>query len=228
MLGTMMSANVFFHIMTNQGKMMAALLEGKPHDLNLGKQAKIRSTHNHYITFPVIFLMLSAHFPSTYGSENNIAIAAVVIITLIIIKHLMNCYHSMKRWKEALALTFIIGASTVYFLITSANAATAKNAPPLDPLAQAGETTFATLGCAACHLPEPGTIAPSLYGLIGKEREFTDGSKLIADEAYIRESIKLSTAKIVKGYAPAMPPYETILTSEQIDELVAYIKTLKP
>ncbi|MCZ6674163.1 MAG: urate hydroxylase PuuD, partial [Verrucomicrobia bacterium] len=50
MLGTWMSANVRFHIMPNQDKMMASLLEGKPHDLKVGKQAKIRSWHNHYIT----------------------------------------------------------------------------------------------------------------------------------------------------------------------------------
>lgn len=228
MLGTMMSFNVFFHIMTNQAKMMAALLEGKPHDLNLGKQAKIRSTHNHYITFPVIFLMLSAHFPATYGSANSIPIAGVIIITLAIIKHLMNCYHSLPRWKEFLALTFLLGSGIVYLLIASANASSAASSTPLSPQAEAGAKVFASMGCQACHLPQDGTIAPTLYGLIGREREFVDGSKLTADEAYIRESIQNSTAKVVKGFVPAMPPYANVLTAEQLDELVAYIESLKP
>jgi cytochrome c oxidase subunit 2 len=82
------------------------------------------------------------------------------------------------------------------------------------------------MGCSACHLPQPGTIAPSLHGLIGKEREFADGTNLIADVSYIRESIQNSTAKVVKGYAPAMPPYANVLTDEQLDLLVAYIQSL--
>ncbi len=218
MLGTMMSANVLFHIMTNQAKMMAALLEGKPHDLNLGKQAKIRSNHNHYITFPVIFLMLSAHFPSTYGSAHNIAIAAVVIVALVIIKHMMNCYHTVRRWKEFIALAFLAATAAISFLINSADDSS--------PAASAGREVFTTMGCSACHLPQPGTIAPSLHGLIGKEREFADGTNLIADVSYIRESIQNSTAKVVKGYAPAMPPYANVLTDEQLDLLVAYIQSL--
>lgn len=222
MLGTMMSANVFFHIMTNQAKMMAALKEGKPHDLNLGKQAKIRSLHNHYITFPVIFLMLSAHFPSTYGSANNIPIIAVVIVALVIIKHLMNCYHGMRWWKELIALTFAAGAAVVYLLIHAGAAVRVTD----DPAAEAGREVFESMGCVACHLPEPGTIAPSLHGLVGREREFADGSKLVADAAYIRESITDSAARVVKGYAPAMPAYAGLLSDEQVEQLVAYVESL--
>ena len=63
MMGTTMSANVRFVIIPNQKKIMAALSAGKPHDLELSRQAKLRSLTNHYVTFPVIFPMLSAHFP---------------------------------------------------------------------------------------------------------------------------------------------------------------------
>lgn len=227
MMGTWMSANVRFHIMVNQDKMMAALRAGKPHDLKAGKQAKIRSWHNHYITFPVIFLMLSAHFPSTYGSDRNIAIAAVVIVCLIIIKHMMNSYRTIARWKEIIYATFIGGSVAVYGLM---------NVPPMfgEPVevvqlsaeAEAGKQFFNAMGCTACHQPQPTTIAPSLVGLIGREREFADGSKLIADEAYIRESIMNSPVKVVKGFAPAMPPYVTVIQEEQLDQLVAYIQSL--
>ena len=227
MMGTWMSANVRFHIMVNQDKMMAALRAGKPHDLKAGKQAKIRSWHNHYITFPVIFLMLSAHFPSTYGSDRNIAIAAVVIVCLIIIKYMMNSYRTIARWKEIIYATFIGGSVAVYGLM---------NVPPmfgestevvqLSAEAEAGKQFFNAMGCTACHQPQPTTIAPSLVGLIGREREFADGSKLIADEAYIRESITNSPVKVVKGFAPAMPPYATVIQEEQLDQLVAYIQSL--
>ena len=227
MMGTWMSANVRFHIMVNQDKMIAALRDGKPHDLKAGKQAKIRSWHNHYITFPVIFLMLSAHFPSTYGSDRNISIIAVIIVCLIITKHMMNSYRTIARWKEIIYVTFIAGTAAIYGLMT---------VPPIfgDPVdvvqlsleAEAGKQIFSAMGCQACHLPQAGTIAPSLHGLIGKEREFVDGTKLIADEAYIRDSIMNSTSNIVKGFAPAMPPYATVIQEEQLDQLVAYLQSL--
>jgi len=227
MLGTMMSANVFFHIMTNQKKMMDALREGKPHNLKLGKQAKTRSLHNHYITFPVIFLMLSAHFPSTYASDRSIPIAAVIIVGLVIIKHMMNSYRTNPRWKELILVTFLAGAALTYALITIPPVfGGAETAVQLSPEAESGRQLFNSTGCQACHLPQSGTIAPSLHGLMGREREFVDGTTLVADEAYVRESIKESAARVVKGYAPAMPPYATVLQEEQLDHLVAYIRSL--
>ncbi len=227
MLGTMMSANVFFHIMTNQNKMMDALREGEPHDLKLGKQAKTRSLHNHYITFPVIFLMLSAHFPSTYGSGRSIAIAGVIIVGLVIIKHMMNSYRTNPRWKEIILATFLAGTVLTYGLMTIRPVfGETSSEVQLSAEAESGRQIFNSMGCQACHLPQGGTIAPSLHGLIGREREFVDGSTLIVDEAYIRESIMTSTTRVVKGYAPAMPAYASVLQEEQLDNLVAYITSL--
>jgi len=227
MLGTMMSANVFFHIMTNQNKMMDALREGEPHDLKLGKQAKTRSLHNHYITFPVIFLMLSAHFPSTYGSGRSIAIAGVIIVGLVIIKHMMNSYRTNPRWKEIILATFLAGTVLTYGLMTIRPVfGETSSEVQLSAEAESGRQIFNSMGCQACHLPQGGTIAPSLHGLIGREREFVDGSTLIVDEAYIRESIMTSATRVVKGYAPAMPAYASVLQEEQLDHLVAYIHSL--
>lgn len=227
MMGTWMSANVRFHIMPNQDKMMENLKVGNPHDLKLGKQAKIRSWHNHYITFPVIFLMVSAHFPSTYGADRNITIAAVIMVGLVIIKHMMNCYRKIPRWKEIIYATFIGGTAVVYGLVTVPPILSeAEEVVQLSPEAEVGQAFFTTMGCQACHLPQPTTIAPSLYGIIGREREFVDGTKLIADEAYIRESIMNSPVKVVKGFAPAMPPYASVISEEQLDQLVAYIQSL--
>ncbi|MCZ6672440.1 MAG: c-type cytochrome, partial [Verrucomicrobia bacterium] len=151
----------------------------------------------------------------------------VVIIGLIIIKYMMNSYRTILRWKEIIYATFLVGTVSVYGLMT---------VPPmfgdpadvvqLSPEAEAGQQVFNAMGCQACHLPIAGTIAPSLYGLIGREREFLDGSKLIADEAYIRDSIMNSTSKVVKGFVPTMPPYATVIQEEQLDQLVAYLQSL--
>jgi uncharacterized membrane protein/plastocyanin len=71
MLGTWMTANVFMRIIPRQLKMVEASRRGEPVNLEWGKNAKNRSTHNTYFTLPVIFIMLSNHFPATYGHESN-------------------------------------------------------------------------------------------------------------------------------------------------------------
>ncbi len=68
MMASAMTSNVFFHIIQNQKKFMKSLLAGLPHDMKYGKQAKTRSMHNHYMTFPVLFLMLSGHFPQLWSA----------------------------------------------------------------------------------------------------------------------------------------------------------------
>jgi len=71
MLGTWMTANVFLRIIPRQVKMVEATLKGEPVNQDWGKNAKNRSTHNTYFTLPVIFIMLSNHFPATYGHDWN-------------------------------------------------------------------------------------------------------------------------------------------------------------
>jgi cytochrome c oxidase subunit 2 len=91
----------------------------------------------------------------------------------------------------------------------------------------AGQLLVAANGCGACHSINgaPG-IAPTWLGLAGSEVELTDGSVVIADDAYIHESIKAPQAKIVKGFEnQLMPTYG--FPDDQIDDIVAYIKTLK-
>ena len=70
-------------------------------------------------------------------------------------------------------------------------------------------------------------VGPSWKDLYGHEVELEDGTKVIANEAYITQSIKDPTSQIVKGFPPAMPPY-AYLTDQQIADIVAYIKTLSP
>lgn len=243
MLGTIMTANVFFVIIPNQRKIMAALMEGKPHNLELGKQAKVRSLMNHYITFPVIFLMLSAHFPQLYSAERNIAIMAVMIICLVVIKHMMNIYNTFDDWLMVLLGTFVCGAALVIGLIITppifpspkkdAPVAAVSSAPDSgsestivgDPAE--GEKRFRANGCMACHLPSPTTLAPSLQGVFGKAVELANGQTVTADEAYLRRSILDPSADLVKGFGPAMPAYGSMLSAEDVAHLVAYIKSLQ-
>jgi cytochrome c oxidase subunit 2 len=85
-----------------------------------------------------------------------------------------------------------------------------------------GEDLFHTLGCATCHVRN----GPPLQGLYGSRVALSDGTVVVADDAYIRESILDPTAQIVKGYPPIMPTYKGQVTEEGLLQLIAYIKSL--
>jgi len=91
---------------------------------------------------------------------------------------------------------------------------------------QAGQRLFTELGCIACHAGLPGGLGPKLDGVFGHEVTLADGSKVIADEAYVRESILEPMTKLVAGFTPVMPPFKGVVKDDQLDNLVAYIKSL--
>src|SRR5258707_11583178 len=90
----------------------------------------------------------------------------------------------------------------------------------------AGERLFRENGCITCHLSDGTGPAPSLVGVYGNTVHLTNGQTLIADDAYIRESILSPAAKVVNGYKPVMPSFQGQLSEEQILDLVAYIRSL--
>lgn len=91
----------------------------------------------------------------------------------------------------------------------------------------AGQKLFTDKACATCHVADGSGRAPSLNGLYGAKVLLADGTTVIADDAYIRESILQPNAKIVAGYQPLMPTFQGQLTEEQIIALDAYIKSLQ-
>jgi cytochrome c oxidase subunit II len=91
--------------------------------------------------------------------------------------------------------------------------------------AAAGERLFTQFACNTCHLANGTGRAPSLNGLFGGTVLLADGTTVVADEAYIRESILQPKAKIVAGYQPVMPTFQGLITEEQIMNLTAYIKS---
>jgi cytochrome c oxidase subunit II len=93
--------------------------------------------------------------------------------------------------------------------------------------AAAGERLFTQFACNTCHLANGTGRAPSLNGVFGANVLLADGSTVVADEAYIRESILQPKAKIVAGYQPVMPTFQGLVTEEQILNLTAYIKSLQ-
>ena len=93
-------------------------------------------------------------------------------------------------------------------------------------LAAAGESQFSQLGCPTCHKFETQGRGPTLIGVYGNPVTLEDGRVVIADENYIRESIMNPGAKIVSGFKNIMPVFQGQVNEEQMNEVVAYIKSL--
>jgi cytochrome c oxidase subunit 2 len=94
------------------------------------------------------------------------------------------------------------------------------------PLSATGEKIFAELGCATCHRTDTQGRGPNLQGVFGRPVELEDGRIVTADENYVRESILDPGAKIVKGFKPVMPTFQGLVSEEQLNALVAYVKSL--
>jgi cytochrome c oxidase subunit II len=94
------------------------------------------------------------------------------------------------------------------------------------PLSATGEKIFAQLGCSTCHRNDTQGRGPSLQGVYGKPVQLEDGRIVNADENYVRESILDPGAKVVKGFKPVMPTFQGLVSEEQVNALVAYVKSL--
>ena len=94
--------------------------------------------------------------------------------------------------------------------------------------AQAGEKLFQQFACDTCHSEDSGARGPVLTGLFGTRVRLSDGRTVVADENYIRESIVNPATKVVEGYQPIMPTFQTQLDEQQLLQLLVYIKSLTP
>ena len=94
------------------------------------------------------------------------------------------------------------------------------------PLSATGEKIFAELGCVTCHRTDSQGRDPNLQGVFGKPVLLQDGRTVVADENYIRESILDPGAKVVNGFKPVMPTFQGLVSEEQLNALVAYVKSM--
>ena len=163
---TIMTANVFLIIIPNQKIVVADLIAGRKPDPKYGKIAKQRSTHNNYLTLPVIFLMLSNHYPLAFASAWNWAIASLVFLMGVTIRHWFNSRHSRAgspwwTWAATLAIFLaIVGLSTIPAAAPADETDQAAAFTPAEArFAEAPgftEVTDIVMGrCTMCHAAEP-------------------------------------------------------------------------
>ncbi len=94
------------------------------------------------------------------------------------------------------------------------------------PLAVTGQKLFSELGCVTCHRSDTQGRGPNLVGVFGKPVLLEDGRTVAADENYVRESILEPGAKVVRGFKPVMPTFQGQVSDEQLNALIAYVKSL--
>lgn len=159
---TIMSCNVFIVIIPNQKIVVADLINNKTPDPKYGKIAKLRSTHNNYLTLPVIFLMLSNHYPLAFGTEYNWVIASLVFLMGVTIRHYFNSMHarsSNPTWTWAITIIIflvIMWLSTVPKVLDKSFSKMSKHTERfLSSEDFKGVQDVISTRCSMCHAQEP-------------------------------------------------------------------------
>lgn len=167
LLGTLMAGNVFCRIMPAQRNQMVATQSGEKPDPLLGYNAKQRSIHNNYMTFPLLFIMVSNHFPVTYQHTLNWLILAVLMLAGAGVRHVMNIRFHFKPWVPTLALIVLVAFGGLYALTrppAPVNGA-AHLLPSHQPVAFQKVQAIIQQRCTTCHSTTPTddtfTLAPA-------------------------------------------------------------------
>jgi uncharacterized membrane protein len=217
-IGTIMVANVFVVIIPNQKKIVEALLAGQEPEARLGDEGKTRSVHNNYLTLPVIFLMISNHYPLFFATKYNWIMVAIVLLMGPLIRHFFNERHMGKEspwWTWAVAA---IGVIIIAWLMSlGPRFSGSSSAPPPTQVAAAQAIEIVTNRCSMCHAADPvwtGIVeAPKGVRL--------DGAETIARHAPL---ISLQAVR-----SDAMPPGNvTEMTAAERQILAAWIAAGAP
>ncbi|MAO83785.1 MAG: hypothetical protein CMH50_07870 [Myxococcales bacterium] len=209
MIGTCMAANVFFVIIPGQRAMVDAMAEGEQPDASRGRDGALRSLHNNYFTLPVLFIMVSSHYPMTYGHRLNWALLAGISLAGACTRHWFNLRGQghRNRWLLPVAAVLMVGLAFVSKPKTYASPAGGN----LDfyqevyPILQKR--------CVTCHAAQPtfpGYLAPP-------------GGVILETP----EQIKSHAAKIMQNAVntPYMPPGNlTKITEEERSTLGQWVQ----
>jgi uncharacterized membrane protein len=217
---TIMAANVAMIIIPNQKIVVADLKAGRVPDAKYGRIAKQRSLHNNYLTLPVIFFMLSIHYPLAFATQWNWLIASLIFLEGAIIRHWFNTRHARKgnphwTWAAAVVIFIVIAwLSTGPKLTTGAETIAAPSAAALmeSPHFEA-VSQIVQARCPMCHTAEP--VWPGVAE--APRNVILDNAVAIANRAH--------EIAMQAGYSRAMPPGNvTGMTDEERALIVAWFR----
>jgi uncharacterized membrane protein len=215
LLGTLMAGNVFFHIIPSQKQLVAATEAGELADPRLAVRAKRRSIHNNYITFPVIFLMISNHFAGLYGGERAWLVMLALMAGGAGVRFFMNIRFTFGRaWGPCAFGVAAAALAAVYGLAPRATAPPAPEAATTNGIPFAVANAIVQARCAACHSEHPSM--PAFAAATGGVR-FDKPEELRAHAERIKfRAVSAKTMPL--GNLTSISDEERILLGRWIDE----------
>ncbi len=207
MLGTIMAGNVFFNIIPAHRELVRAKEEGREPDPAPGIEAKRRSVHNNYLALPVVFAMISNHFPITYGSEHAWIVLVVLMAVGAWIRHFYNLRHRGRNvW--FIPVTAVLAIVVLAFAIEPDEGG--GGAADAEPVAFAQVEPIVEARCVECHSQSPTRVPTAPAGLTLDSPE-----EIEANAEAIRRQVE----------AGSMPPGNvTEMTDEERDLIVAWVE----
>ena len=221
LLATIMAGNVALTIMPSQRVLVNAVAQRRPPDPAVAEAAKMRSIHNNYLTFPVIVLMLSNHFPSVYGHASSWIILLALIAIGAAVRHILNVRATFRAWAPTLAATLAVGAVLVFVLTSPSSGSQTADAAAAGAIP--AEVTFADARsivdrrCAACHSATPSITD---FGPMPGGVSFDEPRQILALATRIRvRAIESRTMPL--GNRTRMTDRERALLGRWLDGLAA-------
>jgi uncharacterized membrane protein len=199
MLGTIMAANVFLVIIPAHWELVRAKEAGREPDPAPGLRAKQRSVHNNYLTLPVLFAMLSNHFPSSYGHSYSWAVLMAMMVIGAWIRHFFNLRHT-GRTVWAIPVTAALAIAGVAVAIRPGESGGGSAAAAAVPFSRA--RAIVQERCVPCHSAHPTKVDSPPKGIV------FDTASEIAAQASLIERVAVTTKTMPIGNATGMTQAE--------------------
>jgi len=215
-IGTVMVANVFRVIIPAQKDLVGAVTEGRIPDANKGLNALMRSRHNNYFTLPVLFIMLSGHYPAIYGHPQNWLVLLVFSLAAVGIRHYFNIRHlpGFRLWPLIPAVLLLVG-----LIIATAPEPRSVNQTGESQYTIETSEAFAIVQqrCVKCHAPVPefeGFTSPPLGVELDSEVKLTTHAERVYQTVVILRTMPLGNL--------------TQITDTERDQIAVWFEGLDP
>ena len=187
MMGTIMAGNVYFVIMPSQRRLVEAKQQGRAPDPKYGLRGKQRSMHNNYFTLPVLFIMISNHYPVTFGQPHAWLVLVAILLLAAYVRHFFNLRH---RGRTAWAIPVTAALATLALAIAIA--------PHKPDAAQSytfsGVQRIVAIRCAPCHAETPAqpgfSVAPKGL-LLETASQIAANAQKINDQAVVTRAMPI-------------------------------------
>jgi uncharacterized membrane protein len=188
-LGTWMAANVLFVIIPGQRALVAATAAGREGDAGPGIRGKQRSVHNNYLTLPVLFAMISQHFPFTYGRDNSWLVLLAFMALGALVRHIFNLRHQGRNIRWAVAVVVVAGVVLLIALAPPAQGAAGLTAADFPAVRQVFEARCVT--CHSAHPTREGITAAPKGVMFDTQEEIVANARRAYEQAVILKAMPL-------------------------------------